>query len=118
MAQAVDWALDPSPGWDGNPPSRFCWRRMKATARDRAAAAPAIPGERLERGAGVVDVAAPPASAKLKPPSESCWRTSQRIVGAGPARPAPRVSAAARATANAVRLTWSEIEPSAADVVL
>ena len=28
IAQAVDWALDARPGWDGKPPSRFCWRRM------------------------------------------------------------------------------------------
>ena len=64
--------------------------------------------ERLQRGAGVVDVAAPPAVAKLKPPSRFCWRASHDERPTAGATPAARSAS----TANAVRLTWPETEPS------
>ena len=90
---AVDCAFDPAPGWDGKPPSRSCWARMSATARDRArdAARAAPPASASSAAPGVVDVARRRrAVAKLKPPSASCWRTShvdrRPAAGATPGR--------------------------------
>ena len=107
-AQAVDWAFESSPGCDGNPPSRFCWARMNATARWGPGGRRAGSRQRLERGAGVVDVARGARRGEVVAPVGVLLAHQPRA-----ASRAPRDDRAARSAriANEVRLTSPPTEP-------
>ena len=103
-----------SPGWEGKPPSRSCWRRRYADRPGHGTRGGVVAGERLERRRRCHRrrSSAPPAGEAEAAVGVLLAHQPARRLESDRTAAAEPPSARSASTANAVRLTWPEIDPS------